>query len=174
MPKFKDHPEFKPNLTPRQMFLKGIFIDQGGYWRPIYSSVAGEELSNQHKEFPFLNDLPKDLLINPSKDYKNLNKYGVKCGSSLLDWEGKNWIKPPDFYGWVHWYCRFYAGRRSSDDERQIKRWLALAGPNGRFKKMLINKIKKAGSSHDDYTISPVIRQVLLQWGYEITKTDLK
>ena len=26
-----------------------------------------------------------------------------------------------------------HEGRRTSDDERQIKRWLALAGPNGRF-----------------------------------------
>lgn len=173
MPKFKDHPEFTPNLTPRQMFLKGSFIESGGYWRPIYSNVARKELSNQHKEFPFLKDIPEELLINPQKDYKKLNKYGVKCGSSLEDWESKNWIKEPDYYGWVHWYCRFFSGRRSDDDDRQIKRWLALAGPNGRFRKMLINKIKKAETSYDDYKISPVIRQVLLHWGYELRKKDL-
>ena len=39
MPKFKDYPEFTPNLTPKQIFLLGSFIDQGGYWRNIYSDV---------------------------------------------------------------------------------------------------------------------------------------
>ena len=27
-----------------------------------------------------------------------------------------------DPYGWFQWYCRFYQGRRSSDDERQVGR----------------------------------------------------
>lgn len=173
MRKFKDHPEFTPNLSPREMFLKGSFIEWGGYFRPIYSSVVGKDLSNQHKEFSFLKNLPEELLINTEKDYKKFNKYGVKCGSSLEDWEGKGWIEPQDPYGWVQWYCRFYAGRRTDDDQRQIQRWNALAGPNGRFRKMLINKIKKAGTSYDDYSISPVVRQVLLHWGYELKKKDL-
>ena len=38
MPTFKDHPEFKPNLTPRQIFKMGSF--GGTYFRPIYSSVT--------------------------------------------------------------------------------------------------------------------------------------
>ena len=32
------------------------------------------------------------------------------------------------------WYCRFFQGRRSPDDERQISRWLGVAGPTGRWK----------------------------------------
>ena len=28
--------------------------------------------------------------------------------------------------------------------------------------------IKDAGSKHDDYSISPKIRQILLHWGYEL------
>ena len=52
-------------------------------------------------------------------------------------------MREQDPYGWVQWYCRFYKGRRIPDDERQIKRWLAFAGPKGRFKKRLINMIKK-------------------------------
>ena len=41
-----------------------------------------------------------------------------------------------------------------------------------RFKGKLIEMIKKAGSKFDDYCISPKIRQILLHWGYELTKTD--
>ena len=32
--------------------------------------------------------------------------------------------------------------------------------------------IKDAGSKFDDYSISPEIGQMLLHWGYEITKKD--
>ena len=32
--------------------------------------------------------------------------------------------------------------------------------------------IKDAGSKFDDYSISPKIGQMLLHWGYEITKQD--
>ena len=62
--------------------------------------------------------------------------------------------------------------RRISDDERQIDRWLKLAGPNGRFRRRLMNEIIKKGKKYDDPSVSPVIRQVLLHWGYELTKED--
>ena len=46
MPRFKDHPEFTPNLTPQQMFKKGSF--GGTYWRPIKSSITGKKYKNKH------------------------------------------------------------------------------------------------------------------------------
>ena len=36
-----------------------------------------------------------------------------------------------------------------------------------------IEMIKKAGSKFDDYSILPKIRQILLHWCYELTKSDL-
>ena len=33
--------------------------------------------------------------------------------------------------------------------------------------------IKDAGGRLDDYSISPKIRQILLHWGYKLTKRDL-
>ena len=103
---------------------------------------------------------------------KKINKYGVKCGSSLESWEKSGWIVKEDPYGWFQWYCRFYKGRRMYDDERQINRWLKLAGPNGRFRRRLMNEIIKKGKKYDDPSVSPVIRQVLLHWGYELTRED--
>jgi len=172
MPKFEDYPEFQPNLTPKQIFLLGSFIEWGGYFREIYSSVLKKKLNNQHKEFTFLKDVPKYLLVNPEKNYKKYNRYSVKCGSSLEDWENKGWINKQDPYGFIQWYCRFYNGRRTTDDQRQIKRWLNIAGPKGRFRKALINKINAKNAKFDDESISPVIRQTLQHWGYVLTKKD--
>ena len=66
------------------------------------------------------------------------------------------------------------ANKRSDDDERQIKRWQQLAGPNGRFRKWLVTEIMKKGgkSKWDDHSISPAIRQTLQHWGYKLTEKD--
>jgi hypothetical protein len=172
---FNDYPEFRPNLTPREMFLEGIF--GGTYWRPIYSSINNKKYENYHKKFPksWWKDISENKLTSSIFDV-SINKYKVKSGTSLEYWENKKWIKPIDPYGWVCWYCEFCNGRRCEDDKRQINRWLGIAGPNGRFKKRLINLISHyAGSrttakntTFNDYNISPVIRQLLLQWGFEL------
>ena len=105
---------------------------------------------------------------------KNINKYKVKVGTTLDFWENKGWISKYHPYGWVQWYCDFYNGKRSKDDERQIERWLNLAGPNGRFKKWLMSLIVKKKTKYNDYSISPGIRQTLQHWGYKLTASDLK
>jgi hypothetical protein len=154
---FPDHPEFRPNLTPREIFEMGAF--GGTYWRPILSKIAGNrELKDRHKHQrirALFAGIPADKLTRPFPEYDTgVNKYGVKCGSSLEYWEDHGWIKEPDYYGWMEWYCHFYAGRRIADDRRQIDRWLALAGPRGRF---FVRKNK-----------SPVVRQTLLHWAIDI------
>lgn len=170
---FKDYPEFRPNLTPREMFVLGSF--GGTYWRPIYSSITNKKYKNQHKKFPksWWKKIPDEHLTSPDYD-KSVNKYKVKVGTTLEFWESKNWIIKQDPYGWVQWYCNFYNGRRVKDDERQIKRWKNLTGPKGRFKLMLVNLIKKHKTTYDDYKISPKIRQILQHWGYALTKKDIK
>ena len=92
----------------------------------------------------------------------NVNKYEIKCGLSLRLWENKGWICEQDPYGWFQWYCRYYLGRRSSDDKRQIKRWNNIVN---RFKSILIRMIKNKNAKYNDYSISPKIRQILLHWG---------
>ena len=72
----------------------------------------------------------------------------------------------------MHWYCDFYLGKRCQDDERQINRWVRTAGPKSRFRRALINLIKKKNTTYDDFTISPARRQTLQHWGYKLTEKD--
>ena len=165
------HSLFKPNLSPRQMFKLGSF--GGTYWRPIKSSITGKSYKYVHKKYPkdWWSGIPEKHLSSSTYD-KSINKYGVKVGTTLEFWESKKWIKKSHPYGWVHWYCSYFNGRRSPDDERQIKRWLGLAGPRGRFMRFLVTQIIKKRAKWDDETISPKIRQVLQHWGYKLTKND--
>lgn len=159
--RFADHPEFTPNVTPVEMFRMGVF--GGTYWRKINSGVINRSLSEQHKEFPEIAALP-DALLTRSVCAPKINYYGVRAGSSLKEWEDAGWIVPQDPYGWVQWYTRFYYGRRSPDDERQIDRWLRYAGPKGRWSRNLVNQIKNKGNAG----ASKVVRQGLLQWAFII------
>jgi len=169
---FEGFPMFSPNLSPREMFEQGCF--GGTYWKPIYSTLIGENLSNNHLEFEKeFEGISLDYLTNTKFDFK-INKYQVKSGTSFEYWESKGWIHPFDPYGWVQWYCRFFYGRRCEDDQRQIKRWCNFAGPKGRFRRQLITKIIHNDALFDDYSISPVIRQGLHQWAYVLTKDDFE
>jgi hypothetical protein len=174
MRNFKDYPEFKPNVVPKDVFKKGAF--GGTYFRPIYSSITDKNYTGKGviSEYPktWFTGLDIDNVVISETYDKKVNKYGVKCGSSLESWEKSGWIVKEDPYGWFQWYCRFYRGRRMYDDERQIDRWAKLAGPNGRFRRRLMNEIIKKNKKYDDPSVSPVIRQVLLHWGYELTKKD--
>ena len=46
-----------------------------------------------------------------------------------LNFGKKKLITKYNPYGWMHWYCDFYMGKRGPDDERQISRWMKTAGP---------------------------------------------
>jgi len=170
---FSDFPDFRPNLTPREIFKSGAF--GGTYWRPIHSKITEKNYNNIHKKYPksWWKNIPENYLTSEWKDYdKNINKYGVKVGTTLEFWEEKNWISEYHPYGWVMWYCDFYRGKRCPDDIRQINRWKKTAGPNSRFRLWLINLIIKSKSKYNDFTISPAIRQTLLHWAYELTLSD--
>jgi hypothetical protein len=174
---FPDYPNFRPNLTPKEVLQLGSF--GGTYYRSIYSSVTQQTYHDQWKEFP--EDWFENLNIKKqvtSQNYQtNLNKYKVSCGGDLQMWESSGWIRESDPYGWFQWYCRFYLGRRCSDDERQISRGLGVMGPTGRWRRNLINKClsssKPLEQVVDDPKISPKIRQLLQHWGYRLTLKDL-
>lgn len=172
---FDDYPEFIPNLSPQEIFALGSF--GGTYWRPIYSTVTNKSYKNMHNNYPksWWKGLPDNWLVSKWEDYdKTINKYGVQVGTTLEFWEEKSWINKQNPYGWMHWYCDFFSGKRGPDDERQVKRWVQTAGPRSRFRRALINLIAKKEAKYDDYSISPKIRQTLQHWGYVLTKKDNK
>ena len=159
--------DFGTNKTPIEVIKEGTF--GGTYFRDIYSGVNGKWYRKSWKEFDELENI--DLKYYCSYYYElSVNKYGVKCGTSLRFWENNRWINPVDPYGWFQWYFRYFLGRRSKDDERQIKRWKGIVN---RFKDRLVEMIKDVGGNFDDYSISPKIRQILLHWDYELVESDL-
>jgi len=171
--KFEDYPNFRPNLSPRDIFRLGSF--GGTYWRPIYSSVTKKDYKSRHLKFPkeWWKGIPKHHLTTEWDKYDvSINKYKKKVGTTLEFWEGKKWITKYHPYGWVEWYCNFFLGKRSPDDKRQIARWESLTGPNGRFRKWLITIILKKRGKYNDFSISPAIRQTLQHWAYKLTKAD--
>ena len=99
----------------------------------------------------------------------SVNKYGVKCGKSLRFWENKGWINEIDLCEWFQRYFRYWLGRKSGDDRRQIKRRKKIVS---RFRGKLVKMIKDAGSKFNDYSILPKIRHILLHWGYELTEKN--
>ena len=170
---FPDYPDFRPNLDPEEVLRAGAF--GGTYYRPITSAVADRSFPvGVHLEFPpdWFDGLDVDALVTSGTYRKSANRYGVKSGNDLPFWEGKGWMREQDPYGWFQWYCRFYLGRRTPDDDRQVSRWVKAIGPKGRWRTFLVGQCVKAGKSWDDCTASPVTRQTLLHWGYELTEAE--
>uniref|UniRef100_A0A7S1ASW4 Uncharacterized protein n=1 Tax=Noctiluca scintillans TaxID=2966 RepID=A0A7S1ASW4_NOCSC len=172
---FADFPEFRPNLTPKEVLLRGSF--GGTYFRDIVSAVTGERHVGKEviQQFPadWFAGLDLDTQVVSSVYDKNVNRFKVACGGSLGQWETSGWIAGIDPYGWFQWYCHFYLGRRSTDDERQVSRWLRGQGSKGRWRLQLAKKCVDSHARHDDVRISPVIRQTCQHWAYELTAADL-
>jgi len=169
--------EFRPNRTPEEILRSGSF--GGTYFRPIVSAVTNRryvpsEVLKDTVLTEWIEGLDVKRMLTSSTYRAEVNKFGVKCGGSLGMWESSGWIGDSDPYGWFQWYCRFYRGRRSTDDPRQLSRWLKSAGPKGRFRSQLCNKIIAANTHAGNAKISPVIRQTLLHWGLEVTESILE
>ena len=105
------HPDFKPELTPPQMLALGVF--------------GGKYLTDCRDEFP--KPWFTRARLAAGRRQATLNYFGVNASQSLAAWRQSGWIRPQDPRGWFQWYCRYYMGRRSADDARQIRRWRAIA-----------------------------------------------
>ena len=104
-------PEFSPDLTPREMLMLGVF--------------GGKYMTDCRNEFP-ASWFARARLCADKHD-ASLNYFGVNASQSLAVWRRNHWIRPQDPRGWFQWYCRYYLGRRTADDVRQIRRWRAVA-----------------------------------------------
>ncbi|WWC72394.1 uncharacterized protein I206_106356 [Kwoniella pini CBS 10737] len=164
---------FTPNLTPEEMFKGGAF--GGGFFADTYSNILKTPLNSidDLHSLPFTLSNSEELLINQSPDGEN-NRWKVRAGQSLQEWEKAGWIWAEDPRGWAQWYTRFWDGRRCRDDDRQVRRWLKVAGSTGRFKRALLKKLMQSGgkSSIADEDIGAVLRQCLWQWAYELNEKE--
>lgn len=139
------YPEFKPELTPKQMLRMGIF--------------GGKYMTDCEKEFP--KDWFEKVKLCKKRHDPELNYFGINASQPLSVWRKKGWIFEDDPRGWFQWYCRYYMGRRSEDDERQIKRWKAI--------KRHIAQIKK-NCRKGDLNCRRKQRQAVLHWAYDSRK----
>lgn len=96
---FKDFPDFRPNLTPKEVMQAGSF--GGTYFRPIRSGVTGQTYTDAWQEFPadwFQGlSIPSQVASPAYREEKN--KYKVSCGGDLDMWESSGWIADADPYG---------------------------------------------------------------------------
>ena len=115
--------DFGAYKTPVEVIKEDAF--GGTYFRDIYSGINGKWYKKPWKEFDQLKNIDQKYYCSSYYDV-SVNKYGVKCGTSLRFWENKGWINEIDPYRWFQWYFRYWLGRSSSDDERQINRWKGI------------------------------------------------
>jgi hypothetical protein len=135
-------PEFKPELTPKQMLRLGVF--------------GGKYMTDCGREFP--SDWFAGAKLCHERHDPGLNYFGVNASQPLSVWREKGWIYDDDPRGWFQWYCRYYRGRRCNDDERQIKRWKAMQRHIAQIRK---NCIRGQASCRRKQ------RQALLHWAYD-------
>src|SRR4026208_917577 len=135
-------PGFKPELTPRQMLRLGVF--------------GGKYMTDCRREFP-ASWFTGAKLCAERHDAK-LNYFGVNASQSLAVWRRNGWIRPQDPRGWFQWYCRYYMGRRTRDDGRQIRRWRASRLP--------LSAIRRH-CDPGDLECRRRQRQAVLHWAYD-------
>ena len=128
--------DFFANKTPIEVIKGGAFGET--YFRGIYSGVNNNWQRKSWEEFNELKNVGQNYYCSNYSDV-SVNKYGVKCGTSLRFWENKGWINSMDPYGWFQWYFRYLLRRRYLDDKRQIARWKKIVS---RFKSKLVKMIK--------------------------------
>ncbi len=139
-PRYDDFQDFKPDFSPKRMVEMGVF--NGAYFK----DATDENLEGIPDAIAKAQSGPSD---------KANNMFDSKSGLSFEEWKKKGWIRDQDPLGWFQWFCRFDGGRRTEDDERQIKRWQE-------FKHRWTPGSKKALNNMDP---KDGTRQALLQWG---------
>jgi hypothetical protein len=139
------HTDFAPQLTPYDMLQLGVF--------------GGRYMTDCRDEFP--KSWFKSVKLFKGHwpgGSKELNFFKVSASQPLAVWRKKGWIHAQDPRGWFQWYCRYYMGRRSEDDLRQIKRWKAIVRHVAQVKK---------NCRPGDLNCHRKQRQALLHWAYD-------
>ncbi len=139
------HPGFTPDLTPGEILRLGVF--------------GGKYMTDCRKEFP--EAWFKSAKLCHERHDPVLNFFGVNASLPLSEWRKRGWIYHEDPRGWFQWYCRYYIGRRCTDDARQIRRWRAI--------KRHISQIVR-NCRPGDLGCRKRQRQAVLHWAYDSRK----
>jgi hypothetical protein len=135
-------PGFSPELTPGEMLHLGVF--------------GGKYLNDCRAEFP--KSWFAGARLCTERHDARLNFFHVNASQSLAVWRRNGWIHPQDPRGWFQWYCRYYMGRRTADDARQIRRWRAIARHVAAIRKHC---------ERGDLECRKKQRQAVLHWAYD-------
>jgi hypothetical protein len=183
---FPSQSTFTPNLSPADIIRQGAF--GGTYFRPYYSKVLGITIEDDWKDLPseWTEGIDVEEFMTSTTYNPEVNKFKVKCGQSIEEWEAAGWIRHEhDVRGWFQWYCRFFQGRRCEDDERQIGRWSRCVGERGRFRMGLLKSFGRAGvrsvmdegedegQEEERRDVSAVVSQTCWHWAWEVRQGDL-
>ncbi len=139
------HADFWPEITPKQMLALGVF--------------GGKYMTDCTDEFP--GDWFIGAKLNHERHVPELNFFGVNASQPLSEWKKNGWIYAEDPRGWFQWYCRCYMGRRSPDDERQVKRWKGMTRHIAQL---------RGNCAKEDLNCRRKQRQALLHWAYDSRK----
>ena len=96
--------DLRSNIIPAEVIKEGFF--GGTYFRDVCSKVNNKWYKNSWNEFNVLKDVYQ-MYYWSNYCESSVNKYGVRCGTSLRFWENKGWINPVEPYGWFQWYFRY-------------------------------------------------------------------
>ena len=94
--------DFGANRTLVEVIKEEAFGE--AYFRDIYSGVNNKWYKKSWREFDELRHIDQKYYRSNYYDVlimliMNVNKYKVKCGTSLEFWDNKRWISSVDPYG---------------------------------------------------------------------------
>ena len=135
-------PGFTPDLTPKEMLRLGVF--------------GGKYMTDCREEFP--RSWFTHAKLCAERHDARLNCFGVNASQSLGIWRRSGWVHRQDPRGWFQWYCRYYLGRRTADDARQIRRWRAITRHVAAIRKHC---------EPGDLECRRQQRQAILHWAYD-------
>ena len=97
--------DFVANKTPVKIIKEGAF--EGTSFREIYFCINGKWYRKTWKGFDELKSIDQKYYCLNYYDV-SVNKYGVKCGTSLRFSENIGWINSINPYGWCQWYFKYW------------------------------------------------------------------
>lgn len=124
-------------------------------YREHFSSVLHRTLSTSDAQEFDITGIPQDQLYNPDYDVDQ-NRFGVKAGQTLSDWEKSGWINEQDPRGWfqVSILLRSYAAQPPTS--HLLIAIIPPHCPSGTFVSTLVDGRAMTNDKFPDGSVLPV------------------